>query len=135
MMKASITLLSMILFLAAGCSSSGPYWYRPDKTFEQARTDYAECKDAAHREALAAVSEEYVGRAHSPTRAPGDYGAAREGGAFDDPLDSWSAWRTPYERNILAGCMKQKGYQQVPHDSLPSGTRTKRFRFGGIAGR
>lgn len=134
-MKASITLLLMVLSLAAGCSSSCSYWYRPDRTFEQARTDYAECMDAAHREALAAVSEEYVGRTHSPTRTPGNYGAAPQGTMFDDPLDSWSAWRTSYERNVLVGYMKQKGYRHVSGDRLPSGTRAKQFRFGGIAGR
>jgi hypothetical protein len=134
-MKASIALLLMILFLAAGCSSPDAYWYRPDRTLEQVRADYRECKDAAHREAVAAVSHEYVDRTQSPTRLPGDYGSAREGSEFDDPLDSWSAWRTPYERNVLAGCMKQKGYQQVPHYRLPSGARTKKFRFYAIAGR
>jgi hypothetical protein len=134
-MKAAITSLLMVLFLAAGCSNADSYWYRPDRTLEQVRADYTACKDAAHREAAAAVSHEYVDRTQSPTRVPGDFGAAREGGAFDDPLDSWSAWRTPYARNVLAGCMRQKGYQQVSRERLPSGARTKRVRFGAIAGR
>jgi hypothetical protein len=134
-MKASIASLLMMLFLAAGCSGPDAYWFRPDRTLEQVGTDYRECRDAARREAAAAVSQQYVDRTQSPTRMPGDFGSAREGSAFDDPLDSWSAWRTPYERNVLAGCMKQKGYQQVPYDRLPSGTRIRKYHFGGIAGR
>jgi hypothetical protein len=125
----------MLSFLTAGCSTADWHWYRPDRTLEEVRTDYEECQRSANQEAIAAVSEEYVGRTRSPTRSPGSYDAAREDSVLNDPLDSWSAWRTPYARNLVAGCMKQKGYQQVPPHRLPAGTRTRKFHFGAIAGR
>jgi hypothetical protein len=134
-MRTSLTFLPGILFLAAGCSSSDSYWYRSDRTLEQARTDYDECRVVARREASQAISEEYVGRTHSPTRSPGSYDSAREDSLFHDPLDSWSAWRTPYTRSVLAGCMRQKGYEQVPRYRLPPNTRTKKLGLGAIAGR
>jgi hypothetical protein len=135
MMKTSATLLMVVPFLAAGCSSPGSYWYHPGKTLEQAKADYYECRHEARREAVAAASDEYVSRTHIPSRSPGSYDSAREGSLLDDPLDSWSAWRGLYAQNVFAGRMKQKGYHQVKHYRLPPKTRTTKLSMGAVAGR
>ena len=120
----------LLLFLLAGCAP-GPthYWYHPDKTLEQAKEDYRECKSRAQDEAGEAVADDHLVRARSRSRS------SDEGWEFyDERVGSVSSWGAMYQQNVFEGCMQGKGYLKVRDYRLPSGLRTKSYSLGGIAG-
>jgi hypothetical protein len=135
-MKAGIILFTALPFFVGGCSRPGLYWYRHDKTIEQARADYCRCEQKAREEATEAVTDDYLDH-NLPVDPPGSYSEPQDGGSLSphDPFDAWLTWGDTYKRNIFAGCMKQKGYQQVKPYRLPSNARTKSLSMGAIAGR
>jgi len=134
-MKTSAILLTAVLFLATGCSGSRYYWYHPDRTLEQAKADFDECKRKASREASEAAAEQYIRRTRSPGHAASSYNTPREHDTQDDPDYTWFTWGNPYKQSILAGCMKAKGYTRLPAHRLPDKVRTKTLSLGAIAGR
>ena len=134
-MKTSAIVLTAILFLATGCSCSRHYWYRPDRTLEQARADYHECQRKASHEAFEAATEQYIQRTRAPGHAASSYNTPREESTFDDPVYTWLTWGDLYEQNVFAGCMKAKGYTRLQAHRLPDKVRTKTLSLGALAGR
>jgi len=134
-MKAGIVLLTVLLFFVGGCSRPGLYWYRPDKTIEQAKADYCRCEQKARQEAMEAIADDYLD--HNFTGGPpGSYNGPQDSSLSPhDPFDAWLTWGDTYKRNVFAGCMKQRGYQQVKPYRLPSNARTKSLSMGAVAGR
>ena len=134
-MKARIVLLTALLFLVGGCFRPGFYWYRPDKTIEQAKADYCWCEQKARQEATEAVADDYLDH-NFPVDPPGSYSGPQDSSLYPhDPFNAWLTWGDTYKRNVFAGCMKQRGYQQVKPYRLPSNAQTKSLSMGAIAGR
>ena len=134
-MKVPVTVFTAILLCAAGCSKPAYYWYSPDKTLEQARADYRECRRYARQEAAEAVADEHFDLARLPSRPPRSYGTAHDIGPSEGPLDAWTTWGEMYQQNVFDGCMGQRGYARIKAHRLPSDLRTKSFSLGAIAGR
>lgn len=128
--------LAFVLLSVSGCSKPAYYWYHPGRALEQARQDYCECKRHAREEAAEAVADECFDYARSPSRSSYLYSSPRESELLsDDPLDAWQNWGGTYERNVFAGCMKERGYEKTKAHRLPADVRTSRLSLGAIAGR
>jgi hypothetical protein len=133
-------LLLAVLFLlsAAGCSGPKPafYWYHPDRTFAEAKVDYAECESQAQDEAAKVVEEKYFDRLRSPDVLAGDEKAQDKIEKSDDPeLQAKANWAAVYKQKAFAGCMQSRGYVQLrPHQISPR-LKTKELPLGAIAGR
>lgn len=134
-MRTSVIFLAVIPLLAAGCSNPGFYWYRPDKTFEEAKTDYCECQDKARRQAAEAVADEYFDHLRSPTHPGYSYDSSPQDHAFTDALDAQATWGELYKQNAFNGCMRSRSYVQLKAHRVRSGLRTKDLPMGAIAGR
>ncbi len=128
MMRAPAVSLVLTILLFSGCAPSPThYWYHPQKTLEQAKADYRECETRAE----AWVAESDVSMADDHRRG--------------DPItDDWEfyqehqkhpALRASYQRSIIEGCMRGKGYLKVRDYRLPSDVRRKDYETGGVAGR
>lgn len=129
-MKVFTTLLVLGLLSSAGCTL-GPshYWYHPDKSIEQAKEDFLQCRSRAQQEAGEAVADEHLIDARSKSRASDD-----SEGFGDDRIDASSGWGAMYRRNALSGCMQSRGYLHVRDYRLPSGIRKKSYTSDGVAG-
>ena len=128
-MKVLATLLALVLFLMSGCSL-GPthYWYHPDRSLDQAKEDFRQCKRRARQEAGEAVADEYLIDARSKSRASDDERFS------SDRIESSSSLGATYRRNALNGCMQSKGYRHVRDYRLPSDIRKKSYTTDGVAG-
>ncbi|MHC4517136.1 MAG: hypothetical protein ACYTAS_00980 [Planctomycetota bacterium] len=119
-MKVFTTLLVLGLLSLAGCAL-GPshYWYHPDRSLEQAKEDFNQCKRRAQQES---------GEAAASRSSSGDERLS------DNRIDASSSPSGAYRKNVLSGCMQGKGYLRVRDYRLPSGVRTKDYTTEGVAG-
>ncbi len=134
-MRTSVVFLVVMPLLAAGCSNPSFYWYHPDRTFEEAKTDYCECRDKASRQADEAVADEYFNHLRSPARSGYSYDSLPPDDASADVLDAQATWGELYEQNAFNGCMRSRGYVQLKAHRIRPGLRTKDLPMGAIAGR
>ena len=134
-MRTSVIFLVGMLLLAAGCSNPSFYWYYPDKTFEETKTDYCECRDKARQQAAEAVADEYFDHLRSPTRPGYSYDSSSRDDASADALDAQATWGELYKQNAFNGCMRSRGYVQLKAYRIRPGLRTKDLPMGAIAGR
>ena len=130
-MKARTGLLTLALFLLAGCAP-GPddYWYHPDKTLKQAKADYCECEARAEKEAREMAADEALARSRTRSRSADD-----DWEYYNEQVAARSNPVMVYEKNVLEGCMRGRGYVKVPEHRLPSELRTKDYAQRGVAGR
>jgi hypothetical protein len=128
-MKVLTTLPVLVWLLLSGCAL-GPshYWYHPDRTLEEAKEDYRQCKQRAQQEAGEVVAEEHQMDVRSKSRASDD---ERFG---TDRIASSSSWGATYRKNAMSGCMQSKGYIRVRNYRLPSDVRMKSYAPDGVAG-
>jgi hypothetical protein len=128
-MKVLAPLLTLALLLEAGCAL-GPrhYWYHPERTLEEAKADYRQCKQWAQQEAGEAVADEHLVDIRSKSRASGDesFGV--------DRMETSSSLGAMYRENALSGCMQSRGYLRVKDYRLPSDVRRKSYTPDGVAG-
>ncbi|NLH41434.1 MAG: hypothetical protein GX448_06300 [Planctomycetes bacterium] len=125
----------------AGCGGAKPafYWYHPDRTFDEAKAEYAECEVQAEEEAEKITQEEYFERLRSPVILSGNEQAIKHRKKLkksEDPADLARAeWREIYKQNAFSGCMTSRGYVQLREYQVPEGLKTKEMPLGAIAGR
>ena len=135
-MRVPVTCLLVILFLVAGCESPAFYWYRADTSFEQAMTDYGECREQATERAAEAVAEEYFAHLRSPTPPSGGY---THPGGHDRPdglsTDAEASWGELYKQNAFNGCMRSHGYVKLKKHRVSPNLRKKSLPLGAIAGK
>ena len=128
-MKVLTPFLALLLFLEAGCAL-GPrhYWYHPDRTLEEAKEDYRQCRQRARQEAGEAAADDHLVDVRSKSRASDDeiFGI--------DHMESSSSLGAMYRQNALSGCMQSKGYLRVRDYRLPSDVRRKAYATEGVAG-
>jgi hypothetical protein len=134
-MKASATLAMALILLAAGCSSSKFYWYRPDRSLEEAKVDYLDCQDQARQKAADAISDEHYDRLAPPDGSLASRDVRERAGTTGNPRETQEAWRDLYEQSVLADCMRAKGYMMLRPDRVPRGVHTRNLSKGGVAGR
>jgi hypothetical protein len=124
----------VMLLLLTGCSGPSFYWYHPDRSLEEAKADFTDCLDQAHRKADDLFRDPSFD--HLPPANPGfrnepldqkpssaEAGEAREGR------------RRQYEASVVADCMREKGYLKIGAKHVPPGVHTKKFDEGAVAGR
>jgi hypothetical protein len=140
-MKIRTLLLVLALLGVSGCAGSKPafYWYHPDRTFEEAKAEYAECEVKAQEEADAIVEDEYFERLRSPVVLSGDEEAMKKRKRQSKSRDSASLardeWRDLYKQNAFSGCMTSRGYVQLRGYQLSKDFKTKELPLGAIAGK
>lgn len=140
-MRTHVLLLVIVLLGTAGCAGSKPafYWYHPDKTFEEAKADYAECEVKAQEEAERIVEDEYFERLRSPVVLSGDEEAVKKRKRQTKSKDSASLardeWQDLYKQNAFSGCMTSRGYVQLRGYQVSQDCRTKELPLGAIAGK
>lgn len=134
-MRTSLLFLAVTLLFAAGCSNPAFCWYRPDKTLEEAKADYCECRDKARRQAADAVAGEYFDHLRSPAHPGYSYDSSPGDDGFPDALDAQATWGELYEHNAFNGCMRGRGYVQLKAHRVRSNLRTRNLPMGAIAGR
>ena len=135
-MKALIALLMATIFLAAGCSSPTFYWYHPDRTLEEAKTDYCACQDVACQKAGDVIGDQHYDRLPPPDGPSALSGSPTDRGrSAADPRETQKAWRARYEQSVLTDCMRDKGYMKLRADRLPRDLHTEKLPQGGVAGR
>jgi hypothetical protein len=140
-MKIRTLLLVLALLGVSGCAGSKPafYWYHPDRTFEEAKAEYAECEVKAQEDADAIVEDEYFERLRSPVVLSGDEEAMKKRKRQSKSRDSASLardeWRDLYKQNAFSGCMTSRGYVQLRGYQLSKDFKTKELPLGAIAGK
>jgi hypothetical protein len=135
-MRMPAILAVAMLLLTAGCTSPTFYWYHPDHTLDEAKADFTQCFDHAHRQAGDLITEQHYDRLPPPDGPSAMSGAPQDRGrTAADPTETQEVWRQRYEQSVLAGCMKDKGYMRLRPDRIPSGVRTQDFDENGVAGR
>jgi glutaredoxin len=140
-MKTHAALLVIVLLGTAGCAGSKPsfYWFHPDRTFEEAKIDYAECEVQAQEEAEKITQEEYFERLRSPVVLSGDEEAMKKRKKqrkSEDPASlAREEWRDLYKQNAFSGCMTSRGYVQLREHQVSGNLKTKTLPLGAIAGR
>jgi len=111
-----VTICVFYTLVVAGCSNISFYWYRSDRTLEEAKRDCLECSVQAGGEALWDISRyERLRRLGVAVDSP-DYGAS----AGQLWLDANEA-----ERRLekFYRCMKSRGYLRIREDELGRGVR------------
>lgn len=136
-MKAQSILLTMALFLAAGCPGPKPefYWYHPGKTLDEVKADYSECEDKAQEEAEKVIEEEYFDRLRSPAvLAEGEEASSKKNKSDDPSLQAKRDWGGLYKQNAFAGCMQSRGYVKLRPYQVSPDLKTRKLPLGAIAG-
>jgi hypothetical protein len=117
--------------LLAGCSSPKYYWYHPDRSLDEAKADFQDCLEQAHRKAGDVLNDPHL--EHLP---PPDNSVFRNEPLDQKPseTDAHEAWLQYYEQSVLADCLREKGYIKVSRTRLPHDAHTKQFDEGAVAG-
>ena len=125
-----------MLFLLTGCSGPTYYWYHPDRTLEEAKVDFAECRDEARQKAGDMVGTQQYDRLPPPDGPSALKGDPQDRGrTAEDPRDTQEVWRKRYEQSVLTDSMRDRGYMRLRPDRIPRGVHTKKFDEGAVAGR
>jgi hypothetical protein len=134
-MKALATVSIAVLFLAAGCSSPAFYWYHPGRTIDEAKADYAECRDQARQKAADVISDQHYDRLPPPDGSSAARNLREPDKTARNPREIQDAWRERYAESVVADCMREKGYMMLKPDHIPRGVHTRKLSQGGVAGR
>ena len=134
-MKALATVSIAVLFLAAGCSSPAFYWYHPDRTIDEAKADYTECRDQARQKAADVISDQHYDRLPPPDGSSAARNLREQDKKTGNPRETQAAWRERYEESVVADGMRDKGYMALRPDRIPRGVHTRKLSKGGVAGR
>jgi hypothetical protein len=111
------------LSLPTGCSNNASYWYRFDKTLDEAMEDCEECYSQATKRMLQGdMRSERFGMDAGQWRA----GTRRDVGASRGfmGLDSYEM------QGRLSSCMRSRGYSRVREDTLGPGVYTRHGFLG-----
>jgi len=120
-MRCLVAACVLCLSLVAGCSNNASYWYRFDRTFEEAMGDCEECYSQATKAMLAGGAGSGTPRGLTGLRSPGrDIEEQRVGASRGFMgLDSYEM------QGRLSSCMIDRGYVRVRETKLEPGVYTR----------
>lgn len=104
-MAKPLFILTLMMVLAA-CAAKPKVWQKANTSVEEQRAAYAQCRSSA-----ASESERDYARDQSYTRS-GGYGGQS---TYQKNMDAYQVRKS--SKDLLARCMKLKGYRQVPAGS------------------
>ncbi|MBL6932716.1 MAG: hypothetical protein ISR45_07175 [Rhodospirillales bacterium] len=103
---ASLILTPALFIALAACVSRPMVWHKANSGIDEQRSDLAQCRSYAKREA----EREYVHGKYNSSSS--DYDTQS---TYQKNMDAYQVKKST--KGLLSGCMKLKGYRQVPAEN------------------